>query len=238
MEYQEQPVKTFSSFLKKFNLMMFFTLQIVMIEACQFRVAEHDILLSDEIRNIHADQLLVDKAVTPNYEFNGDKNFNLYIADFLKQKNTQIDSNRFVSSLISISRQHAYDPIFLLAVIQTESEFDQNAIGSVGEVGLMQIRPETAEWICRKNNILWRGAGALKDPSYNILVGSHYFHYLKNSFNSETYKYITAYNTGVRGMQRQDGEKHPYFNKVIANYISIYAQLKKIKTKYNIKLYG
>ena len=70
MEYETQRVKPFSVLLKKINLMLFFTFQIVMIEACQFRVAEHDILLSDEIRNIHADQLLVDIEIAPNYDFN------------------------------------------------------------------------------------------------------------------------------------------------------------------------
>jgi soluble lytic murein transglycosylase len=224
------------SLLRKFNLFLFFSLQVLFIEACHLKLDDQDIRLTDEIRNSHAEQLLHTEDLATLREFNGDRHFNRYIAQFIEKRNKRgaIDADKFTSSLLNISRMHAYDPIFLLAVIQTESSFNPNAVGTVGEVGLMQLKPETAEWICDKNNIVWRGANALKDPEYNLLLGSYYFQYLRRTLRSESYKYITAYNMGLSGLSKADEEKlkeNNYFSKVIGNYISIYSELKKIKKR-------
>lgn len=219
--------------LRKINLFIFFSLQVLLIEACQFKLNHQDLLLSDEIRNRHAEQILADQLSVEQIKiFNGDPHFNRYIATYVHKKNKSLDINSFTTSLLTLSREHSYDPIFLLAVIKTESSFNQNAIGRVGEVGLMQIRPETAEWIAGKNNIVWRGARALKDPQYNLLIGSYYFHYLRTSLQSESLKYITAYNMGLSKMKRQTADQlkeHVYFSRVVKNYLSIYSELLKIK---------
>jgi soluble lytic murein transglycosylase len=224
--------------LRKFNLFLFFLFQVLFIEACHLKLDDQDIRLTDEIRNSHAEQLLHHHDLTPLREFNGDRQFNRYISQFIEKRNKRggIDADKFTNSLLNISRMHSYDPIFLLAVIQTESSFNPNAIGTVGEVGLMQLKPETAEWICDKNNIVWRGANALKDPEYNLLLGSYYFQYLRRTLRSESYKYITAYNMGIKGLSKADEEKlkeNNYFTKVIGNYMAIYSELKKIKKRNN-----
>ena len=229
--------KTFK-FIRKFNLFLFFSLQVLFIEACHLKLDDQDVRLTDEIRNSHAEQLLHTNDLAPLKEFNGDRFFTRYIAQFVEKRNKQgaIDADKFTNSLINISRLHSYDPIFLLAVIQTESSFNPNAVGTVGEVGLMQLKPETAEWICDKNNIVWRGANALKDPEYNLLLGSYYFQYLRRTLRSESYKYITAYNMGLSGLSKADEEKlkeNNYFTKVISNYMAIYSELKKIKKRNN-----
>ena len=226
--------RSYARSFKKFNLFVFFTIQIVFIEACQYQIAEHDLLLSDEIRNVHARQLLQTKDTGPAKDFNGDPNFNRYIAAYLESQNRSLNSESFTRSLLSISRTQSYDPVFLLAVIKTESQFNQNAIGSVGEVGLMQIKPDTAEWVCLKNNIAWRGASALKDPEYNLLIGSYYFQYLKKRVNSKSHKYVTAYNMGLSAMFRAPPERlkeSDYFERVISNYLAIYSELKRIKNQ-------
>ncbi|MGZ3724206.1 MAG: transglycosylase SLT domain-containing protein [Pseudobdellovibrio sp.] len=239
METYYKPTSSFWSYLKNFNLFLFFSLQIMFIEACQFHMSEQDIMFSDEIRNIHAQQLLQSKEAGVAKEFNGDPLFTRYISSYVSDHNSSIDVNNFTNSLLTISRTHSYDPVFLLAVIQTESKFDQNAIGSVGEVGLMQIKPDTAEWICQKNNIIWRGANALKEPEYNMLIGSYYFQYLKAALDTKSSKspeYVTAYNMGLKGLLRARGEKpieNDYLDRVIANYINIYSELKKIRNRLN-----
>ena len=193
---------------------------------------EHDLRLTDEIRGMHAQQLLKNKNLPVLTEFNGDRHFTRYISAYIESKGNMIDADKFTTSLLSLSRQHAYDPIFLLAVIKTESAFNPNAIGKVGEIGLMQIKPDTAQWICDKNNIVWRGAGALKDPEYNLLIGSYYFQYLRRTLKSESFKYVTAYNMGINGLSklnRVDKAENNYFKRVIANYILIYNELRRIK---------
>ncbi len=231
--YTIKPNKKTST-LKKINLFIFFTMQVFLIEACEYRLSDQDAMMNDQIRNMHAENILqnVDNDTDKVKEFDGDPKFNRYIAAFIQRSNKTLNADQFTNSLLTISREHSYDPVFLLAVIQTESSFNQFAIGTVGEVGLMQIRPETAEWVCLKNKIAWRGANALKDPEYNLLIGSHYFKYLKLALKSESMKYITAYNMGLNKLQRVQSQmtEHEYFEKVVKNYLAIYSELKKIKS--------
>lgn len=219
--------------VKKINLFIFFTMQIFLIEACEFKLNQREISMNDEIRNIHAEQILLNQNSKVTFkDFNGDPQFNRYIAAYVQKRNSSIDALQFTNSLFEVSRVHSYDPVFLLAIIKTESSFNQNAIGSVGEVGLMQIKPETAAWVCLKNKIAWRGANALKDPEYNLLIGSYYFKYLKLALKSESFKYITAYNMGINKLQRtsaEDLKEHEYFEKVVNNYMTIYNELTRIK---------
>jgi soluble lytic murein transglycosylase len=226
--------KNFKVRFKKFGLLLFFILQIILIEACQFKAVEHEFSVSDAIRTSHAEKLLQGQD-NPAEEFNGDANFSRYISNYLKKQNKKLDHDAVTNALMQISRIHGDDPVFLLAVIKTESSFNHNAVGSVGEVGLMQIKPETAEWVSKKNNIAWRGATALKDPTYNILIGSHYFQYLKKSLKKQSAdRYVNAYNIGLTALRRLDQNKlkeRQYYNRVITNYSQIYSQLKKIKIK-------
>ncbi|MBY0452693.1 MAG: lytic transglycosylase domain-containing protein [Bdellovibrionaceae bacterium] len=236
METYTEKTKKSASLLKKINLFIFFTMQIFLIEACEYKLTEQDSMMNDQIRNMHAEQILQDEGTSAesiNKEFNGDPKFNRYIAAFIKRSNRSLNADQFTNSLFTISREHSYDPVFLLAVMKTESSFNQFAIGSVGEVGLMQIRPETAEWVCLKNKIAWRGANALKDPEYNMLIGSYYFQYLKLALKSKSIKYITAYNMGLSKMNRMADQmtEHQYFERVVKNYLSIYSELKRIKSR-------
>ena len=229
------PFKSRYFYLRKLNFVFFMSLIMMSVQACQFHVTKDDVLLSDVIRNIHAKELLPDKSKTREVrEFNGDKKFHEYINTYIRNNSASMDSVRLTSSVLQISRDQSYDPIFLLAVMKTESKFNENAIGSAGEVGLMQIKPDTAKWICIKNKIHWRGAAALKDPAYNVLIASYYFKYLKKVLKSKSFKYISAYNLGLGGLNRMPGkalQEHPYFARVIENYLSIYSDLKKIKQR-------
>lgn len=191
--------------------------------------------MQDLIRKNHSNELLNRKSYKKNIRiFDGDAKFYQYITQYLKQSNIKIDAESFTKTLLDLSKSHSYDPVFILAVIKTESSFDFNAVGSAGEIGLMQIKPDTAKWICEMKNIAWKGPEALKDPEYNIMLGGYYFKYLKKAVNSKSIKYVNAYNLGLSSMKRKpssDLKKHPYLGKVRMNYLAIYSELKKIKKK-------
>jgi soluble lytic murein transglycosylase-like protein len=76
---------------------------------------------------------------------------------------------------------HKIDPWMITAVISGESSFNPNAIGPIGEIGLMQLRPRSAEWVAHKMNIKWKGKKALRNPVYNIQIGVAYLGHLKNA---------------------------------------------------------
>ncbi len=190
---------------------------------------------NEEDRQHHAREILSQAySTSAASRFEKDPFLSSYIEEYLKYNGRQLASADVVNTLIHESKKNQYDPIFLMAIIKTESEFRPNVIGSAGEIGLMQIKPDTAKWICEKKGIKWKGKNSLKDPHYNIEVGAIYFKYLKKSLNSKAASYITAYNTGIGTLSRipaEEVKKSVYFSKVLRNYLSIYKELEKIKYK-------
>lgn len=96
---------------------------------------------------------------------------------------------RLWNSLVErIDNEHAYDSVIeeaarrngveaelIRAVIWRESKFNRHTIGKDGELGLMQIRPETAavDWArSKKRNV--PSKGVLINPYMNIEIGSWY----------------------------------------------------------------
>lgn len=69
-----------------------------------------------------------------------------------------------------------FDPLFIAALIYTESRFGPNKIAAKGEVGLMQIRPSTLKELERKKiiKIGQYTRNDLKDPMINVFVGTAY----------------------------------------------------------------
>lgn len=203
--------------------------------SCNHKSIDPDLQISEKIRENHAKELLKSDYDAAHFkEFKGDKEFAIYMKSYLKSANPRLSSDRFVKAVIAESKQYEYDPIFLMAVIKTESQFNEKAIGTAGEIGLMQIKPATAEWICKKKGVKWKGAQALKNPEYNVKVSALYFKYLKKTLKSKSNRYVNAYNMGIGKLGRtpaEDVSTHPYYHKVIKNYTEIYAELKKIKAK-------
>ncbi len=92
--------------------------------------------------------------------------------------------------------QYNLQPAFVTAIIRQESSFRTNAESSVGARGLMQMMPDTAEWI----------AGKLDDDAYtfdsmwegetNIRYGCWYLGYLSRLFHGDPVLVSAAYHAG------------------------------------------
>ncbi len=134
-------------------------------------------------------------------------------------------SRTVADAIIKESLKQRIDPFIVTAVIAGESSFNPKAVGPVGELGLMQIRPSTAKWIAKKMNIPWRGASALTSPDYNIEIGVAYLGYLKKRFSPQSGDlYLAAYNMGETTLLRLLSKKmRPsiYSRHVMKNYIAI-----------------
>ena len=84
------------------------------------------------------------------------------------------------------------DPLLTIAVIRAESGFRANAVCGAGAVGLMQLMPETAEYVRAMHGY---AKGELTDPAYNILLGSAYLSYLLGKYR-DIDTALAAYNAG------------------------------------------
>ncbi len=115
----------------------------------------------------------------------------------LKEK----DKIKITQAIMKQSRIYGYDPLFLTALIITESSFRNWAKSPVGALGLMQIRPRTGKALAREINLPWKGKDTLFDPVKNIALGSYYLDKLLTRFgNLDTA--LEAYNHGPTRMSR------------------------------------
>lgn len=151
-------------------------------------------------------------------------------------------------AIIKESAEFGFDPIFIFSIIKTESMFNPNARGSAGEIGLMQIKPDTAKWIADKFDVDWKGDGALYDPVYNVKIGIRYFSLLRSKFGKTAFYYIPAYNMGpqnVRNIRRDLASEteikdveFAYSKKVMANYKSTYRTLTREQHEFEKRYVG
>lgn len=91
------------------------------------------------------------------------------------------------------------------AVIKTESDFQSGAVSEAGAVGLMQMMPDTFNWlttITKENH----NKGMLYDPETNIKYGTYYLSYLYLKYGSWDTVYA-AYNAGEGNVDKWLGDK-------------------------------
>ncbi len=130
------------------------------------------------------------------------------------------------------SAQYNLDPLFVLAVIKTESKFDDDAHSHKNAVGLMQITVETGAWAAKEMGYSTFSKEDLYDEEYNIRMGCWYLRRLNDTFNKDLDLTIAAYNAGPTNVQSWlDNEKYSSDGKSI-DYIP-FGETKKYVDKVN-----
>jgi soluble lytic murein transglycosylase len=132
------------------------------------------------------------------------------------------------NTIIEEATKHNLDPYFVMAVISGESSFNPVAIGPVGEIGLMQIRPTTGAWVAKINKLKWNGEKTLRDPVENIKLGTAYLAWLREKFNRQSQLYLAAYNMGAKSVKRAlDRNIRPkdYPMHVMKRYVAFYRDI-------------
>jgi soluble lytic murein transglycosylase len=92
-------------------------------------------------------------------------------------------------------------PELVAAVIDVESSGNRLAVSRVGAMGLMQVRPETAESIATRAGVDWRGPETLFDPVSNVRIGVSYLDELVDRFG-DLHIALAAYNWGPTRIAR------------------------------------
>ncbi|MDQ0561381.1 soluble lytic murein transglycosylase-like protein [Rhizobium mesoamericanum] len=120
-------------------------------------------------------------------------------------------STNIYSALIVKYANEYHVPVELAnAVVRVESNFNPNARGSAGEIGLMQIKPATARMMGYSGT-----AKGLFDPETNIKFGMKYLAAAHQLGGGETCGTILKYNAG-HGATRMNPVSKAYCGKVLA----------------------
>jgi len=123
-------------------------------------------------------------------------------------------------SILAESKIYDYDPMFLTALIITESSFNSRARSNRGALGLMQIVPRTGVALAREKNIEWKGSQTLYNPYVNIELGAYYLNKLHNRFGDLNLA-LEAYNHGPTKLAeylKRGYQPRSYSNKVLEIY--------------------
>jgi soluble lytic murein transglycosylase len=130
------------------------------------------------------------------------------------------------------SAQYNLDPLFVLAVIKTESKFDEDAKSHKNAVGLMQITVATGEWAAKEMGYSTFSKENLYDEEYNIRMGCWYLRRLSDAFDGDLDLAVAAYNAGPTNVQSWlQNEKYSSNGKSI-DYIP-FGETKKYVDKVN-----
>ncbi len=86
-------------------------------------------------------------------------------------------------------------PELIAAVIYAETKFDPRT-SPAGAEGLMQILPQTAEFLARRSGATNFTTADLATPQVNIAYGSYYLRYLIDHYGGNTVLGLAAYNGG------------------------------------------
>ncbi len=150
-----------------------------------------------------------------------------YISDLIKRTGKKVSEGerRLARAIVLESIKASYDPLLVAAVIKAESTFDRHAVSSQGAQGLMQLLPETGEYISRRASLNWEGSSKLREIEYNIRLGIAYLKYLEDKFGGDTKQALIAYNWGpgnlwlaLKNQRQVPSNPMKYAQKILASH--------------------
>ena len=107
----------------------------------------------------------------------------------------------FVDEIAPICMENGEELPLILAVIQTESRFREDAVSPVGAVGLMQVMPDTGRWMADRMGLRSYSPEKLREREWNLAIGIAYMHYLRQQFPGSLAQALAAYNAGPNRVQ-------------------------------------
>jgi len=143
---------------------------------------------------------------------------------------TEDEVGQLATVIYDESMKYHYDPMFVMAIILTESSFKKGQKSRAGARGLMQVVPFVGADVAERAGVEWEGSHSLFEPETNIKLGTlHLFEQILEF--GDIKKALVAYNFGetrLRGMIRENKPlPKKYLNKVMENY-------KMLKEKYQV----
>jgi soluble lytic murein transglycosylase len=133
----------------------------------------------------------------------------------------QDEANKLGDVIFSESKKYGYDPMFVLAIILTESSFRKGQTSDAGAVGLMQMVPYVGADVAPRAGVNWSGSATLKESESNIKLGTRYLFEQILKFG-DVKKALVSYNMGETAlrdlMRRHQPLPKAYLRSVEENY--------------------
>jgi predicted metal-dependent TIM-barrel fold hydrolase len=116
-----------------------------------------------------------------------------------------------ITLIVAISVNMQFDPNIALAVAKVESNYNTNAVGALGEIGIFQLRSEYITGYTKEQ---------LFDPEVNIKLAILKMKRLqKTCVHNKDLEWLTCWNVGETGAKNLKYPRlFPYYLKVSSEY--------------------
>lgn len=130
--------------------------------------------------------------------------------------NSLAGADQYAAIIEKASATYGVPEKLIAAVIKQESNFNPSVVSHAGAQGLMQLMPQTAQYL---------GVTNAFDPEQNIMAGAKYLRQMLDKFNNDPTLALAAYNAGASRVTKYGGippfkETQNYVKKVM-NYFTV-----------------
>ncbi|AJY73562.1 lytic transglycosylase domain-containing protein [Paenibacillus beijingensis] len=104
---------------------------------------------------------------------------------------------KYTEDIKASAGNYKMDPYLIAAIIRVETNYTTGKVSSKGALGIMQLMPETADWIIEKADFTKVSRETLAERAdVNIEAGVWYLRSLHEKFDGNSVAAVAAYNAG------------------------------------------
>ncbi|UUZ80124.1 lytic transglycosylase domain-containing protein [Paenibacillus sp. P26] len=103
---------------------------------------------------------------------------------------------RFQQEIREMAGKYQLDPLLIAAIIRVESNYQSETVSKKGAYGLMQLMPDTSDWIIEKAHFSDDYKDQLHHPKVSIELGAWYLNWMAKQFDGNMVAVIAGYNAG------------------------------------------
>lgn len=141
----------------------------------------------------------------------------LGVAQAVRQSGlTPRQQRRLAAAIVREAERNGLDPLLVVALIRCESSFNNYAVSHVGAMGLMQVMPDTGNFLAERSGTELGKTTNLFDAELNVELGTAYLAELIQRFGTVE-KALVAYNAGP-GLAQKILAKKDVRRKFMAGY--------------------